>query len=83
VVRFDEEHLPVLSFFEEPTVSGDTFLVMIENTTLRHVLWEQFSSQVVHHLTSPAVFVPFWTGSILIVVLEEGVPFPGSLVPQM
>jgi hypothetical protein len=41
-------------------------------------LWEQFSSQMVHHLTSPAVFVPFWTGSFLIVGYEEGTH---SLVP--
>jgi hypothetical protein len=40
-------------------------------------LWEQFSSQTVHHFTSPVVFMPFWTGSFLIVGHEKGgIPWP-------
>jgi hypothetical protein len=49
--------------FEEPTVTGDTFLAMMENTFLCHVLLEQFSSWTVHHPTSPIIFMPYWTGS--------------------
>jgi len=38
-------------------------------------LWEQFSTYMVHHPTSPFVFVPFWTGSFLIVFRKRG-PIP-------
>jgi hypothetical protein len=55
---------------------GDSYLTMMENNALRHVLWEQFSSQMVHHLFSPFVFEPFWTGSFLIIGLDEGDPIP-------
>jgi hypothetical protein len=35
-------------------------------------LWEQFSSQMVHHPTSPVTFLLSWTGSFLIIGVEEG-----------
>jgi hypothetical protein len=36
VVRFDEKIIS-LFYFEEPVVTGDTFLAMMENTALHHV----------------------------------------------
>jgi len=35
------------------------------------------------HLTSPIVFMPFWSGNFLIVGLEEEDPFHGSLILQI
>jgi hypothetical protein len=42
---------------------------LLEETGNSYVMfpWEQFSSQMVHHLTSLTVSVPFWTGSFLVV----------------
>jgi hypothetical protein len=40
-----ETKFSVLSFSNEPTVTGDTFLPMTEKIALRHVLYEQFSSR--------------------------------------
>jgi len=34
------------------------------------------SSQIMHFLTSPVAFVPFWTGSFMVVEYEEDGPFP-------
>jgi hypothetical protein len=38
---------------------------------------------MVKHLTSPVMFMPFWTGSFLIVGEEEEYPFPAPLVLQI
>jgi hypothetical protein len=53
--------------FEELIETNDTSLAM---RTLLCIMsmWEQFSSYMVHHLTSPAIFVLFWTRSFLIIV---------------
>jgi hypothetical protein len=37
VLHFDENKVISPFIFEEPTVTGDTFLAMMENTALRHV----------------------------------------------
>jgi hypothetical protein len=36
VVHFDE--IPVLFFYEEPTVTDNTFMAMLENSALHQVL---------------------------------------------
>jgi hypothetical protein len=64
---------PSFFFFEEPTVTGDTFMTMMDRPQFSFMfLWEQFSSQMVNNFASPIVFLPFWTGSFLIVGSEAG-----------
>jgi hypothetical protein len=37
----------------------------------KNMTWEvKFSSQMAHHLTSPVMFMPFWTGHFLIIIQE-------------
>jgi len=68
VVSFNEKNKCICPFFpKEPTVTGDTFLAMMENTALRHVPVGTVFQSDVHPVTSPVMFVPFWTGSFLIV----------------
>jgi hypothetical protein len=70
VVRFDEKDTCPF-FLEEQTLAGDTSVAMMENTLCVVPLWEQFSSQTVHHFTSlhftSVFFVPFWTRNFLII----------------
>jgi hypothetical protein len=75
----------VIGFFlvlEKPIVIGETFPAMMENTALCHVLWEQFSSQMMHHLTSPIMSMPMWRGGFLIVGQEKGNPLPDTSFPR-
>jgi len=51
--------------FEETAVTGDTVLLVMQNTALHHVSWKQFPSQMVYYFTFPLMFLPFWTGSFL------------------
>jgi len=53
--------------FEEPMLSDVTFLAMMENTLSCYVPVGTVFSYMVHHLTSPIVFIPLWTRSFLIV----------------
>jgi hypothetical protein len=68
---------------QERTVTGDNFLGMMEkmeNIALCHVPVENFSSYIMQHINSLNAFLPFWTGSFLIVGYEEEDPFPGSIL---
>jgi hypothetical protein len=58
--------LSVPSFFEEPTLTGVTYLGKMENDALCHAPVGSFSvSGVPPHC--PIVFMPSWTGSSLII----------------
>jgi hypothetical protein len=48
-------------FFEYTVITDDTFLAMKGNNSLCHVSVEKFSGHMVHHSTSPVVFLPLWT----------------------
>jgi hypothetical protein len=66
VVCFDEKLISPF-FMGEPVVSSDTFLVMIENTTLCHVPVGTIFQLTGAESHSPVVFMTFWAGSFLIV----------------
>jgi hypothetical protein len=56
-----DEHSYRTFLFKSATVTGDTFLAMMEKVFCVMSLREQFSSQMAHHLTSAV-----WTSSFLI-----------------
>jgi len=60
-------------------VTGDSFPVMMENIAFHHVP-VGILFQLEHHLISPIVFMPFWTGSFLIITQEHGDPFHGLIL---
>jgi hypothetical protein len=60
VVHFDENQVTGPFFLEEPTVAGDTFLAMMDNTALHHVHMETVFQLV--HITSSIVFMLFGEG---------------------
>jgi hypothetical protein len=66
MVRLDDKVICPFCF-EEPAVTGDTFLTMMENTTLCHFPVGTVSQLHDGSPTSHVVFVPFWTGSFPIV----------------
>jgi hypothetical protein len=61
-------------------VTGGKFVAMIEDTALFYVLaWSVFQL-IVHHLTSSTVFMPFFSGSFLIVGDGEKAQFSDPLI---
>jgi len=46
-------------------------------------VWEQFSGQMVHHPTSPVMFVSLSTGKSLIIGCEEGIYSLASRSPDL
>jgi hypothetical protein len=68
VVCFNENKvIGPFFFFEEPTVTGDTFPTVMESTAVHHVPKETVfqSDGTPPHLS--CYVMPFWTGSFLIV----------------
>jgi len=84
VVCFNENKvIGPFFFFEEPTVIGDTFMAIMDNTNLYHVFVRRaFKLDGAPPHFSRCVCV-FMDREFLVIGQEEGNPFPGPHILQI